>query len=168
VGRTPRSAADPLVRLLYLSLILLPTPAARADGGSVLLHQQSGEFIITVFSAPSDISVMIQDRASLQPILDAAVSIHFTRAAAPESLVRLTRQQAQNKLLYAAPVALPEPGTWSFTVDVKRGSSHAVASGALIVAPPAMTLASNWGYLALPPIFIAIFAIRERLVRHRG
>jgi hypothetical protein len=38
----------------------------------------------------------------------------------------------------------------------------------MTVAPHGMTLASNWGYLAFPPIFIAIFAIRERLVRHRS
>jgi hypothetical protein len=156
------------MRKYAVALILLVAPSVLADGGSVLLHQQSGEFIITVFSAPSDISAMIQDRASLQPILDADVSIHFTRTATPEIFARLARQQAQNKLLYAAPVALPEPGTWNFVVNVKRGRSQAAVSGALNVGPPAMTLASNWGYLALPPVFIAIFAIGELLVRQRA
>jgi hypothetical protein len=35
----------------------------------------------------------------------------------------------------------------------------------LDVAPAEPMLASNWGYLALPPVFILIFSIREWLVR---
>ncbi|HEV2690130.1 MAG TPA: hypothetical protein VGV35_16345 [Bryobacteraceae bacterium] len=144
------------------AFLLLLCPLVFADGGRVQLRQEAGPFLITVFLASADISVLVQDRASLQPVLDAAVAIRIG-----DTLTRATREQAQNKLLYAATIPLEEPGRHDFTVDVKRGETLATVGGTLDIAPPAPLLASNWEYLALPPIFVVIFAIREWLIRRR-
>ncbi|HYL78466.1 MAG TPA: hypothetical protein VEU96_30015 [Bryobacteraceae bacterium] len=144
----------------FAALLLLTAPSLFADGGTVQLRKEVGPYLITVFTAPEDISVLIQNRTSLQPILDADVLIRIG-----ETQLHATHQAAQNKLLYAAPLAAEEPGKLDFTIDVNHGS---IVSGTLNIAQPAPMLASNWEYLALPPVFILLFAVREWLVRRRA
>jgi len=144
----------------YAALLLLISPSLFADGGTVQLRQEAGPYLITVFTAPGDMSVLIQNRTTLQPILDADVEIRIG-----DTQLVATHQAVQNKLLYAVPLAAQEPGKLDFTVDVNRGS---VVSGTLNITQPAPMLASNWEYLALPPIFILLFAVREWLVRRRA
>lgn len=144
----------------YAALFVLIAPSLFADGGSVQLRREAGPYLITVFTAPGDISVMIQNRTSLQPVLDADVSIRIG-----DTQLHATHQQAQNKLLYAAPLAAEEPGKLDFTIDVNHGS---IVSGKLNIAQPTPMLASNWEYLAVPPVFILLFAVREWLVRRRA
>lgn len=136
---------------------------AFADGGRVQLRQESGPFLITVFLASSDLSVLVQDRATQQPILDAIVFVEIG-----DTQWSATREQAQNKLLYSTPVKVDEAGKQSFTVDIQHGNDHAAVSGAIDVPKPSLMLASNWQYVALPPVFIALFAVREWLVRRRA
>jgi hypothetical protein len=147
------------------ALILL-APALFADGGAVLSRQESGPFVITVFAAPVplragpiDMSVMIQDRVALQPVLDAAVSIRVEGVAAAEA----SRSKAQNKLLYAASVTLPRAGEWKYAIAVRRSGVDAKIRGVLQAGPPAPPLASYAFYLALPPLFIAIFTLHQWL-----
>ncbi len=143
----------------YAALLLTIAPSLFADGGTVQLRQEAGPYLITVFTAPADISVLIQNRTSLQPILDADVQIRIG-----DTQLHAKHQQAQNKLLYAAPLAA-EPGKLDFTIDVNHGS---IVSGTLNIAQPAPMLASNWEYLAVPPVFILLFAVREWLIRRRA
>ena len=140
------------------ALLLLSLPSF-GDGGKVLLRQESGLYTVTVFLAAADLSVLVQDRATLQPVLDADVVIRVG-----ETLLKATHDQAQNKLLYATTLPTDESGERDFTVDVNHGT---VFSGMVNVAPPAAMLASNWEYVAVPPVLILVFAIREWLVRRR-
>ena len=144
----------------FAALLLLAAPSLFADGGTVQLRQEAGPYLITVFTAPADISVLIQNRASMQPVLDADVQIRIG-----ETQLVATHQAAQNKLLYAAPLAAEEVGKLDFTIDVNHGS---IVSGTLNIAQPTPVLASNWEYLALPPVFILLFAVREWLIRRRA
>ena len=146
-----------------LALLLLICTAAYADGGRVVLREESGAFVVTVFAGPGDASVMVQDRTSLRPVLDADVTLRIG-----DSELRATHEQAQNKLLYAAMIGSEESGKQPLTVDVERGSEHAQVNGALEIAPRAPMMAANWEFLALPGLLIALFAIRERLVRRRA
>jgi hypothetical protein len=139
--------------------LLLFCTLALADGGKVLLRQESGLFAITVFLTASDMSVLVQDRITLQPVLDAEVVIRIG-----DTWVKATHENAQNKLLYAAALPAGETGESNFTVDVNHGTT---ASGTLNIAPAAPMLATNWEYVAVPPVFILLFAIREWLVRRR-
>jgi hypothetical protein len=155
----------------YATVVLFfMSRAALADGGTVQLRQESGPFVITVFTAPAplragpvDASVMIQTRDGLQPVLDAEVSFKFSGL----ETMRASHDQAQNKVLYAAPVTLPNRGKCNYTVEIQRGNTLASVSGMLEVGESPTPLASAWRYLTLPPILIALFALREWLVRSR-
>ena len=119
---------------MTLSKLLLPLIAivsqapVFADGGTVQLRKEGRTMLITVFAAPSplsvgpaDISVLLQDRNGLEPILDADVSVQLrSDVSGLDIQSRLTRQQAQNKLLYAAPVTLSESGKWELAATVLR------------------------------------------------
>ena len=144
----------------FAALLLLTAPPLLADGGTIQLRQEAGPYLITVFTTPADISILIQNRASLQPVLDADVSIRIG-----DTQLQATHQAAQNKLLYAAPLAAEKPGKLDFTVDVNHGS---IVSGTLNIAQPTPMLASNWEYLAVPPVFILLFALREWLIRRKA
>jgi hypothetical protein len=122
------------------------------------MRQETGVFIITVFAAPvplrpgpADISVLVQDRTSQNPVLDAEVFIQTVQA---------THAQAQNKLLYAASLNLDSPGEWKYSVSVRKGPQESQLTGRLQVAPAQAKIASYWPYLALPPIAILLFLIQ--------
>jgi hypothetical protein len=105
-------------KLLLPVAIMLAQASALADGGTVQLRQDAGPFVITVFTSPAplsagpvDISLLLQNRNGLEPVLDANVSLLLrANASGSEIRARPTREQAQNKLLYAAPVTFAESG----------------------------------------------------------
>ncbi len=141
-----------------------------ADGGVVLSRQESSPFVVTVFAAPVplrsgpiDLTVLVQTRAALEPVLDANVSIRLDGDS--QIVAAATRSQAQNKLLYAAPLNLPQPGTWKYTVSVKSAAGQATISGSFQAAEPAPPLAAYAFYLAIPPVLIAIFVLHQWLSR---
>ena len=160
------------MRRLLILAGLLPWPAI-ADGGAVLLHTSANGLIVTVFRAPSrptagpvDVSVLLQKREDLEPVLDADVSLYLrSSASGAEVRAHATRDQAQNKLLYAAPITLVEAGEWQLTLTVLRSGVRSEIAGALDVAPNRAMVASYWGYIAFPPVMIVLFGLREWLLR---
>ena len=145
----------PLILLLFTAL------SAFSDGGTVQLRQESGPFIVTVFS---DLSIMIQQRTDLQPVLDAEVTLHLNDSEP----VKATHDRAQNKLLYAAPVALGTRARQTYTIAIKNGTTQTSVSGVLDVAQRRTQFSSAWTYLAFPPLLITLFVVREWLVRRRA
>jgi hypothetical protein len=141
---------------------------------------------------PTDVSVLIQRRETGEVILDADVSLtlqppnHATMkpsdplCALPSTgaafglpdmaqnplSVRATREQASNKLLYAAPVELDAAGDWKLNVFVSREADTASFDCLLPVTLASGGLKGLWPYLALPPIAITAFAMNQRLRRH--
>ncbi len=89
-----------------LALIIVIHSMALADGGKLQWRKQAGDLVVTLFAAPAEISVLLQNRESLAPVLDAEVSVAFSSGAK----LPLTHEQAMNRLLYASSTALPEPG----------------------------------------------------------
>ena len=139
------------------------------DGGAVILRRESGPFLITAFVSPgvprvglADLSVMLQDRESLAPVLDAEVSLALDDAPP----IPLTHQLAQNKLLYAASVKLDRVGRSQLSLTVRRGEVAAVASGEIEVAPAAGAIA-YWRYLVFPPVAMTIFGLHQWLRSRR-
>jgi len=162
-------------KLLALVGMISAQATALADGGLVQLRREAGAFVITVFTSPAplsagsvDISLLVQNRNGLEPVLDANVSV-LLRADAPSAEIRVqpTREQAQNKLLYAAPVTLAESGKWRLAVTILRNGGRTDATGTIDVAPAPGIAASYWSYLAFPLLTIAAFGVRERLIRRR-
>jgi hypothetical protein len=158
--------------LLLMAALLGFVWRAQADGGSVALQQEVGPFVVTVFTAPGplragpvDISVLVQDRASGQPVLDGEVFVRLKREGAITLVERATREVAQNKLLYSALINLPEAGKWELEVTIKEGKEAVSILGQVSAAAPRPFLLSYWRSLSLPPIVIAVFALNQWLRR---
>lgn len=153
-----------------LSIIFFAAAAGLlADGGAIQLQREAGPFLITVFASPAplhagpvDLSVLVQERETSKAVLDAGVTLNISREEV-DFAATATRTQAQNKLLYAASVKLPEPGEWRYSVTVKRGSAHGTVSGSMTIAPTEAALTSHWGSIALAPLCILLFVLHQRL-----
>jgi hypothetical protein len=164
------------MKLLFPTLLILARATAWADGGMVHMRQETGDLIITVFTSPTplsvgpvDLSLLLQNRNGLDPVLDASVSVVLVHADSNiEFHARPSREQARNKLLYAAPVIFSRPGKWRMSVTVRRNEKEVAASGTLDVAPSPGRELSLAGFLAFPPIMIMLFVVRERLLRRRS
>jgi len=168
-------------RTLALSLLLgalvapaLAPHAARADGGVVRARVDRGALTITLFTNPTplrvgaaDISVLVQDRASHEALLDAAVEVRLESLedATAEASVPLSREAATNKLLQAASLRLAAPGRFHLVAVVRRGDQRAEVAAEVEVAPPLPALLALWPYLALPPVVVGIFLVHQWLRR---
>ena len=151
--------------------------AARGDGGTMLLHQDSGPFTITLFAAPqplqvgvADLSVMVQDRSSGDVLLDPAIDLTVAAESANASpqTVRLTRGQASNRLLQAATVQFLRPGKWRLTLLVSRGREAVRLGTECTVEPDRSRALLVWFYVLLPAGIILLFAIHQGLkIRQR-
>jgi len=150
--------------------------AARGDGGTMLLHQDSGPFTITLFAAPqplqvgvADLSVMVQDRSSGDVLLDPDVDLTVapdTADTSPQTL-RLTRGQASNRLLQAATVQFPRPGKWRLTLLISRGVEAVRLGTECTVEPDRSRGLLVWFYVLLPAVLILLFAIHQGLKIHQ-
>jgi hypothetical protein len=164
------------MKLLFPTLLILAQATAWADGGMVRMRQETGDLIITVFTSPTplsvgpvDLSLLLQNRNGLDPVLDASVSLDLVHADSNiEFHARPSREQARNKLLYATPVIFSRPGRWRMSVTVRRNEKEVVAAGTLDVAPSSGRELSLAGFLAFPPVIIMLFVVRERLLRRRS
>jgi hypothetical protein len=162
--------------ILLAALVILAQATAWADGGTVQLHQEAGDFVITIFTSPSplsvgpvDISVLLQNRDGLQPELDAKVSLVLrSEESGLELQARPTREQARNKLLYAGPVTLSEPGKWHIVVTVFQNGKEIDTAGILDVVAAPDKAPSYAGYIAFPPVMIGLFMVRELLIRRKS
>jgi len=140
----------------------------------------------------ADISVLVQRPENGEVVLDANVSLALDppkglvlnrseplcgppSAAAAFQLpdmtqhqikARATREQAFNKLLYAAPLELNASGDWRLHVLVSRGSDSAGFDCLLPITMAPAQLSGLWPYLVLPPIAITAFALNQRLRKH--
>ncbi|HTU45678.1 MAG TPA: hypothetical protein VMF91_11485 [Bryobacteraceae bacterium] len=150
----------------FAALFLFVTIRLYADGGSVLLRQQSNGFLLTVFGTPqvgtADISVLVQNASDRSPILDAEVRLRTADFSA-----RATHEQATNKLLYAALVDLPRAGKYHLQVQVASNGKTAVADGVLDVAPAAPSWIAYWPYFALVPAAMLLFVLNQWLKNRR-
>jgi hypothetical protein len=156
-----------------LLLAVLARPTLFGDGGTLQLSGETPELSVTVFTSPAplsagpaDISVLLQKRETLEPVLDADVLIVMRAVASGSEIrVRATREQAQNKLLYAAPLTLSESGTWQIKVSILRRGVSSEILGNIGVAANRQKLETYWLYLTFPPLMVLLFTIREWLLR---
>ena len=163
--------------LLLLAAVLTASPLLRADGGAVVLQKRSGPFMITLFSDPSpvrvgrvDLSVMCQKADDNSPVLDATVLLHLRRPGNGSEIVEFTlpakHDKASNKLLYAAAVDLPSPGTWRVIVDIRQKETEASLMGSLTVLEKQAAIVTYWPFFVIVPLAALLFAINRR--RRRG
>lgn len=150
--RGPRLSESNFRRLVLATLTLVLPLAALAygylapsaidtDGNVVRAQQISGPFRITVLTEPDpipagpcDVSVLVQDRDSGKPILDAPVSLAIGQPSFAGDALAVTPATARTsglKLLESGRVNLPGEGSWTLTVLVGRGSGERVVRGTL-------------------------------------
>jgi len=143
-------------------------PAWGHHGGEVRLMETAGPFVITVFSDPTplrvgpvDISVMVQDGGNGRPILEAEVTVQLQQhgAGGPPIITQATRQNATNKLLYAALVDLPTPGLWELQVGTRHQAQAADVTCMVTAAPPRSMLGSWQLYAAVLSVMIGSAAL---------
>jgi hypothetical protein len=164
-----------MIRFLLSAIVILAQATAFADGGAVQFRKEAGNVVITLFTAPAslsvgpaDISLLVQNRDGLDPVLNADVSLKLREAfSGIEFEARPTRAKATNKLLYAVPVMFAKPGKWLIAVRVAINGKTNDANGVLVVAPAPASSASYAGYIALPPVMILLFVVREALIRRK-
>lgn len=144
---------------------------ALADGGTVILRRDAGPFSVTLFApglplraGETDLSVLVQARASGEVLLDPTVDLSLSPGA-PQTTVRLTHAMAANRLLQAANVDFPRAGKWLVTLDVRRGSDRATLTTELSVEPNRSRAIIVWFYLILPVVVILLFAANQALKR---
>jgi hypothetical protein len=168
---------------LGIGFLLTTAASAFADGGAVLSQTTAGPYRVTLFGSPSplragpsDLSVMLQDSKTGEPVLDRPVTITVrpasnqkTEAWVPPccsmktqpAAVAATHAAAQNKLLYAANIILPASGPHDLIVRIDGTATES----RIDVKPPLAAGASTWPWLAVPPLLVGLFALNQRLRR---
>jgi hypothetical protein len=153
-------------------LFALAQVSIMADGGAVQLRQEAGGLVITVFSSPTplsvgpaDISLLLQKKDGLDPVLDASVSLLFREDASTRFEARPLQANARNKLLYATPVTFTKPGKWQMAATISHSGVDTEAAAVLDVAPAPASASAYAGYIVFPLTMTVLFAIREVLIR---
>ena len=158
------------------ALFLLPSQAA-ADGGTLRLSEQQGNYRITVFTAPTalragpvDISVLVQAVATGELASEVPVTIKVGQCSSPDIVFcnRATTESATNKLYYAATFDLPEPGWYSVEVFIDGALGKAQVRFELEAAEPLPSWLAMLPWVGWPALAILLFGIHQLLVRWRS
>jgi hypothetical protein len=176
-----------------ISLILFLARTSWGDGGAIQFQGDAGTFHITVFTLPPilsvgpvDVTVLVQDRSKLGPLLDAHVTLDLIAETgsspnkpgwsppacalnAPASLrgIPARLDHGENRLLYGALVQVPYSGIWQLKINVARDSEKESVWTPLRINPPAPPPLAYWRLFILPPLGILVF-ILNRTARRRA
>lgn len=169
-----------------LACLLCSLAPCLADGGAILTRQTVDGLDITIFASPAplragptDVSVLVLDPKTSQPVLDAAVDVTWAppMEAANEWLppccqmmvaptgIPAVRAHSQNKFLYSAMVPIKSSGESEITVRIKRDGQEIQVPTRVKVGPPAPPVVAYWPWLAFPFVGIAVFGLHQRLAR---
>ena len=163
--------------LLVSSFLLPPSSFLRADGGTVRLSEQRGNYRVTVFTTPTplragpvDISVLVQDASTGEPASDVQVTIKAVQRGSPGTAIHhpATTEAATNKLYYAATFDLPEPGWYSLEVSIAGALGEAQVHFALEAAEPLPPCLAMWPWVGWPVLAILLFFTHQLLVRRKS
>jgi hypothetical protein len=111
---------------------------------------------------------MIQSSDNQQPLLDCVAELQLRKEGEVTINSEATHGAAQNKLFYGAQVRIPESGVWDLEAIIRRGDDSAKVSGSITLAPSDPVLLAYWRSLAIPPLFISLFALNQWLKRRRA
>jgi hypothetical protein len=166
----------PILGLFLLSsLIPHPSSLARADGGTLRVHERAGNYQIAVFTSPApfraglvDISVLVQEAATGENVAEAQVTVRLTARHSGEVVeCPATTGAASNQLFHAAVFQLPEPGWWDAEVAVEGPHGSALARFAVLADDPLPRWVTLWPWFGWPALAVALFAVHQVLVRRK-
>jgi hypothetical protein len=170
-----RAAA--LAFLLSLGSFLLVSGMAWGDGGTVRLSEQRVGYRITAFTSPTpfragpvDVSVLVQDAATGEPVTEAGVTVRATPRGRPDAGIThpATTEAATNKLFRAALFDLPEPGWWEVAVVVDGARGNAQVRFELEAAEPLPGWPVLWAWIGWPVVAVLLFAVHQVLVKRKS
>jgi hypothetical protein len=166
-------------RATALGLILawLPTSPwvapAHADGGTLRVWDRQDGYEVAVFTAPSpfvagpvDISVLVLDPASGEPVPDATVIVKVAPIGRPEAaeLHPATSGAATNKLFHAAVFELNEPGSYMVEVVIEGARQKARVRFELQAANGLSRRMDLWPWIGWPALVILLYGIHQWLI----
>lgn len=164
-----------------------------ADGGTIQFQGDAGSFHVTVFTLPPilsagpvDVTVLVQDRAKLDPLLDAQVMLELSEQTGsgprkeawspPACAINMIPSLAgiparlnhgDNKLFYGAVIQIPSSGVWKLKVNVQRDAEKENVQTLLKINPPAPPPLAYWQLFMLPPVGVLGF-ILHRTARRKS
>jgi hypothetical protein len=150
---------------------------ARADGGTVRLVEQHGDYQVSVFTAPNplragpvDLSVLVQDTATGQPVPDAQITVTLTAPGRPDTSIRApaTTEAATNKLFRAALVELPHPGEWHVQVTTTTARAAVQSRFTMVAGEPLPPWLTVWPWFGWPAVAVALFGVHRWLMARKS
>jgi hypothetical protein len=187
------SGTSTAIGMLIFFVLSFFTETSWADGGAIQFQGDTGQFHVTVFTLPPilsagsiDVTVLVQDRSNLSPLLDATVTLdliaqdgsHLKREAwSPPSCplnkaaaltdVPAKLGHAENRLLYGALVQIPYSGAWQLNVNIQRNLQRENVRTLLKVNPPAPPPLTYWHLFILPPLGVIGFILNQNARRQK-
>ncbi len=171
-----------LLALSFVLQLLVQAQPASANGGTIQVSSEPvGPYEVTVLTSPSplvagtaDITVAVIDPRIVSPsqdptALDAQVEVTAQPAdnSSPPASFPATHDQATNKLLYQANVALPSSGQWQFTVRVSGPDGGGSVQFAADVSPSLFAMDPTQFICTAIPVLIIVTVGIVALVRSR-
>jgi hypothetical protein len=174
---TTRNIRLPLTSVIACCLLsCLYISHASADMGRLVLSEQQGDSRISVFTSPDplragpiDISVLLQHSETGQPIDDADVNLRIISGDGRGTIHAVaTQAAATNKLLLAAVLELPSPGSWE--VEINYSTHHKPASQVrftMQASPPLPQWFAVWPWFSWPAAVVLLFGAHRWLVARK-
>jgi hypothetical protein len=187
VASGPSGLRPGVALALILFNMLALSRMAWADGGAIQFQGDSGSFHITIFTQPPilraglvDLTLLLQDRSNLNPLLDAKVTFDLTPqdsnnaqkiewmppACAMNKTAYLSHVPAQpahgeNRLLYGAVVQIPSSGRWHLKAQIQRDAERTELETLLDVKPALLPILAYWHLFLFPPAVILGFVLHQ-------
>jgi hypothetical protein len=166
-----------LVRLLLGGWLALgDSPLAFADGGTLRQTVRQGNLVVSVFTSPTpprvgpiDVGVLVQDAATGEPHPEAVVQVKAAPRDEPGRIIsqKATQEAATNKLMSAANLEIPVPGTWKLQVSVDHQGGRADLEFELEIGKPIPKWFELAAWMIWPTLAIALYAAHRILIRRK-
>jgi len=151
-----------VVASLFSVAVLFSLFAINGDGrrGHDSSLEQTGDYQITIFTAPTplrpvpvDVSVLIQNAATQQPVSDAEITIR-THRGQHGAVIRHPRQsrRRQTSCSGAATFDLDEPGWWEIEASVDGPLGETQARFDVEAAEPLPPYLAMWAWIGWPVV----------------
>jgi hypothetical protein len=159
--------------VLLISVVPAFPALAMADGGSVRLSRESGNYQIAIFTSPTplragpvDISVLVQDAATHEPVSEVQIVVKAARRDRQGAAVHrpATFEAATNKLFQAVALNLNEPGWWQVEIGLDGSLGEARVALDIEAEKPLPRYLAMWSWLTWPALPILLFGAHQFLI----
>jgi hypothetical protein len=160
--------------VLAIVVVLALPASALADGGALRLSEETGNYQIAIFTSPTplragpvDISVLVQDAATHEPVSDVQIVIKAAHHDRLGTAIHrpATFEAATNKLFQAAALNLNEPGWWQVKIGLDGPLGEELVALDIEAEKPLPRYLAMWPWLTWPALPILLFGAHQFLVR---